>query len=400
MTWETVTLGSLAEFRNGINFSNGNFGHGIKVIGVADFQNYLFPKYEFLDQINPLGVVRQDDLLKENDILFVRSNGNRNFIGRSLFIKNLQEDVTHSGFTIRLRFLSSNADAAFFAQLFRADYIRRELSHSGSGTNISNLSQETLRKVKVPLPPLAEQRKIAAILSTWDEAIALTERLIAALQERKKGLMQRLLTGEIRFPGYSEPWQIIRIGELLKEVKRPVEWDDDSIYNLISIRRRSGGLFLRENLKGSEIATKKMNVAFTDDFLISKMQIVHGASGLTTAEFNGKHISGSYIALVVRNPRVLDIRFFDWVSRTPYFYNLTYLSSYGVHIEKMTFILNNFLSRSIHIPGCIEEQIKIVETLEVASQEIKLYEKKLAALQRQKKGLMQRLLTGEVSVKL
>ncbi len=88
-----------------------------------------------------------------------------------------------------------------------------------------------MNRLPVPLPPLAEQRKIAAILGTWDAAIASVEQLIAALQARKQGLMQRLLTGEVRFPGvvtseemvdrsnYSLPaeWDHVEIGEIARD---------------------------------------------------------------------------------------------------------------------------------------------------------------------------------------
>src|ERR1035441_514213 len=104
--WSTVPLGTLAEFRNGVNYNKLNFGTGIKVIGVSDFQDHVRASYDHLEQINPEGVVRKEHLLRDGDILFVRSNGNRDLIGRSLFVDGLRESVTHSAFSIRLRFTS------------------------------------------------------------------------------------------------------------------------------------------------------------------------------------------------------------------------------------------------------------------------------------------------------
>ena len=99
--WKSVPLGSIADFRNGVNFTKANFGQGIKVINVKDFQERFKPSYEELGEINPNGVVRENDLLKENDIVFVRSNGNRQLIGRSLLIKGASDPISHSAFTIR-----------------------------------------------------------------------------------------------------------------------------------------------------------------------------------------------------------------------------------------------------------------------------------------------------------
>ena len=99
--WPTRKLATLADFKNGLNYSKENMGQGLKVIGVRDFQDYLYPIYRDLEQINPEGVVRDQDYLAEDDLLFVRSYGNRELIGRCLHIKNLKEKVSHSGFTIR-----------------------------------------------------------------------------------------------------------------------------------------------------------------------------------------------------------------------------------------------------------------------------------------------------------
>lgn len=119
--WPLVPLGTLAEFRNGINFSKANFGIGIKVIGVSDFQNNVRASFDDLEQINPEGVVRKEHLLKNGDIIFVRSNGNRDLIGRSMFVDGLREGITHSAFSIRLRFVSETCDPRFYAYLFGSE---------------------------------------------------------------------------------------------------------------------------------------------------------------------------------------------------------------------------------------------------------------------------------------
>lgn len=211
--------------------------------------------------------------------------------------------------------------------------------------------------------------------------------------------MQQLLTGKMRLPGFNDEWQAFRLSSLLKQISRPVEFDDDTVYQLISVRRRSEGIFLRARMPGNNIRTKQMYLARTGDFLISKMQIVHGASALVTEKFDGMHISGSYIALKVDDNNKLDVGFLNWISKTPYFYHLTYLASYGVHIEKMTFSLRLFLKSKIAIPKDVKEQRRIAEVLSSADDEIAAEENKLTAIEKQKRGLMQKLLTGEVRVK-
>ena len=176
-------------------------------------------------------------------------------------------------------------------------------------------------------------------------------------------------------------------------------WDDNEEYDLISVKRRSGGLFHRDRLYGRDIKTKNLRPAKCGDFLISKMQIVHGASGLVTEEFDGMKISGSYIALMAKNEERLDMNFINWYSKTPHFYHQTYVSSYGVHIEKMTFDLESFMSMNIMLPP-FPEQKAIAEVLTTADDEIASHRKKLDALRLQKRGLMQQLLTGKTRVKI
>src|SRR5262249_41205034 len=163
--WPVVRLGDLAEFRNGINYNKSNFGKGLKVVNVKDFGDRLVADFDGLEEVNPEGIQRDECLLRDGDILFVRSNGNRELIGRSMYSGGVGEPVTHSAFSIKVRFRASDALPRFYAYLFRTSIIRRELSNRGGGTNISNLNQEILNDLEVPRPPKSSQEKITAVLS-------------------------------------------------------------------------------------------------------------------------------------------------------------------------------------------------------------------------------------------
>lgn len=277
-------------------------------------------------------------------------------------------------------------------------YSKPRLVRIGCGSTFLEVSKKDFSRFKIVVPPLAEQRKIAEVLGVRDEAIEKQARLIEKLALRKRGLMQRLLSAKLRLPGFSEPWKKVNYSDILKEVRRTLTWDENELYDLISVRRRSGGVFHRESLYGHEIKTKTLRPALEGDFLISKMQIVHGASGVVPKQLSGMKISGSYIALIAKDPKELNINYFNLWSQMPLFYHQTFVSSYGVHIEKMTFDLDAFMSLSMNLPP-IEEQNKIVVVISTATNEIELAKEKLERLRRQKRGLMQQLLTGKKRVK-
>ena len=289
-----------------------------------------------------------------------------------------------------------NQKYLFYNLQMRYHEIRR-LSTGDGGRGGLNLG--IISNIRFSAPPLGEQQKIAQILSTWDQSISETQKLIEKLKLRKKGLMQQLLTGQKRLPGFDEEWQEYSYYDLLKENNRPVAWNDQNLYHLISVRRRSGGLFNRESLYGSEILTKNLKTAKVGDFLISKMQIVHGASGIVTEDFNDMKISGSYLCLGAKDESLINMNYFNWMSKTPFFYHQTYVASYGVHIEKMTFNYKSFLKLKTRIPK-IDEQNAITKVLNISDLSIREQKEKLINLQSQKKGLMQQLLTGQKRVKV
>lgn len=265
--WKTVSLGALAEFRNGVNFTKSSFGRGIKVINVKDFQDRFKPSFEELGEINPKGVVRENDLLREGDIVFVRSNGNRQLIGRSLLIKGASVPITHSAFTIRARFQSPEAFPLFYAYALRSYIVRDALSAFGGGTNINNLNQGILSNLQVPLPPLSIQRRIAEILSAYDELIENNTRRIKNLEEMARALYREWFVN-FRFPGH----------ETVKYVdsplgKIPASWEVRKVTEAIYVGPRT------QVPKETEKPHVPMDSLSTNSMLIDPVNMRTGNSG-------------------------------------------------------------------------------------------------------------------------
>jgi type I restriction enzyme S subunit len=116
--------------------------------------------------------------------------------------------------TARIR-VNSKSNSIYINYALQSYQSRKRIDAVTKGSTFKEISLEELRKVLVPLPPLPEQQKIADILSTWDKAIEKQEALIAAKQKRKRGLMQQLLTGKVRFMGFEgEEWSTNLLGNL------------------------------------------------------------------------------------------------------------------------------------------------------------------------------------------
>ena len=334
--------------------------------------------------------------MQKGDILYSHINS-LSQIGKVAYYKG-DKEIYH-GMNLLLLRANNCLDKQYLYYTLLTEHMRHMAQIIAKpAVNQASISTSDLKRVKIAVPPLAEQRKIAEVLGVWDEAIEKQARLIEKLALRKRALMQRLLSAKLRLPGFSEPWQKVNYSDILKEVRRTLTWDENELYDLISVRRRSGGVFHRESLYGHEIKTKTLRPALEGDFLISKMQIVHGASGVVPKQLSGMKISGSYIALIAKDPKELNINYFNLWSQMPLFYHQTFVSSYGVHIEKMTFDLDAFMSLSMNLPP-IEEQNRIVEVISTATNEIELAKEKLERLRRQKRGLMQQLLTGKKRIK-
>lgn len=295
------------------------------------------------------------------------------------------------------------ADARWLNHLFCSQKYRKLLGSIASGTsaNMKKLQKPALLGVPIFIPPLTEQRKIAAVLGEWDRAIEGLQSLLTTKEQRMGELRRQLLHGVRRFPKFGrKKWHRLQLSEILKHIFRPVNWSAIEMYRLISIRRRCGGLFRRGDLRGADYKTTDLHEIRTGDFLVSKRQVVHGAWAMVAKEFSGCHVSKEYSILVNKASDVLHMPFFDWLSHEQRMWHLAFLASDGVHREKLIFDSKDFLRHYIELPPTIEEQERIVKVLDACDCEVRLLEAELEALKLQKHGLVQKLLTGDIRVKV
>ena len=395
--WEVKRLGDVAEVKGGYAFDSKKMSDTVQqyqIVKMGNLYGGTLDMSRCRSYWGTLNEIEKDYLLKEGDIIITLTGtiGKRDY-GNSVQIKKEKNLLLNQR---NAKIVSKTIDNSFLFFVVNSERFLHQFFYSSRGGTGSqtNVGIPDIEDIRIIVPSIKEQKDISNIVNLWDTAIEKQSELVEKLKLRKRALMQQLFTGKKRLPGFSGEWKKRTYSSILTEVKRSLKWDEDELYKLISVRRRSEGLFFRESLYGRDIATKNLRPAKTGDFLISKMQIVHGASGLVTDEFDDAKISGSYISLVSKDSNILDIRYYNLWSQMPIFYHQTFVSSFGVHIEKMTFDLDTFMSFGMPLPP-IDEQHAIVSLIESINKEIKLANEKLTNYQSQKRGLMQQLLTGK-----
>lgn len=200
--WEEKKLGELATFRNGMNFTRTGKGDVIQIVGVKDFQKSFWVPFDTLETVTLDGKLNEIDLLKENDILAVRSNGNPALIGRTLLSGKVNGNISHSGFTIRIRLDSSVISPIYLCHYLKTQKTRKELVDSGNGVGIKSLNQGSLSSLSIPFPKsLIEQQtivqKLEVLSSNCQSLVTNYQKTIVQCEDMKKAILAKAFNGEL-----------------------------------------------------------------------------------------------------------------------------------------------------------------------------------------------------------
>ena len=279
----------------------------------------------------------------------------------------------------------------------RGTDILEAASPGGAGRN-KTLGQDRFLKSKITLPPIEEQRKIAAILTTQDRVIELKEKRLAEKQRQKKYLMQQLLTGKKRLPGFSGEWKNIKLCEVLSERK---EKNVEQNLRICSVAVQKGVVDQVEHLGRSYAAndTSNYSVAHYGDIIYTKSPTGDFLYGIVKQNLLQETVAVSPLYGVF-TPLTFGLGYFLHT----YFQSAICARNYLLPIvqkgAKNTINITNdtFISSKLYLPLDVEEQKAIADTFIAADREIELLRQDIRQEKQKKKALMQLLLTGIVRV--
>ena len=266
-------------------------------------------------------------------------------------------------------------------------------------TGLPKINRPDLESIEVPLPPLPEQRKIAEILRTWDEAIEKLEALRAANLQRRIWMRTHLFTGRTRLPGYTGEWREVALGEVLTEHGLQGTGAEE----VFSVSVHKGLINQIEHLGRSFAAadTGHYNRVLPGDIVYTKSPTGDFPLGIIkqskiSQEVIVSPLYGVFTPATRALGVILDALFESPVAVRNYLHPLVQKGA------KNTIAITNrrFLEGKLLLPKDPAEQSAIAEVVETSQAELTAIEAEIGLLTRQKRGLMQKLLTGEWRVKV
>ena len=330
--------------------------------------------------------------LKDGDIVFARTGAT---VGKTYLYNREDGDLVFAGFLIRFSPNAQKIVPYYLKAYTNTSTYWKWVKITSQRSGQPGINATEYCSLQIPVPPLAEQRKIAEVLGVWDEAIEKQARLIEKLALRKRGLMQRLLSAKLRLPGFSDPWQKVKFCELFtKSIKTA---DPLTKYEVLSVTKE--GIVAQKSYFNKDIAsedTSKYIVVERGDLAMSGLNFWMGSCHILT-NFNEGIISPAYkVFKVTEHNNINFIR--DFVRSSMFLQALQGCSVIGASIVRRNLDKEMLYEWTFKIPS-LKEQTAIAKVLTAADREIDLAKEKLERLRRQKRGLMQQLLTGKKRVK-
>ena len=263
------------------------------------------------------------------------------------------------------------------------------------------LSVEKLVRYKLTVPTLNEQIGIATILQLWDTAIEKQSELVEKLKLRKQALMQQLLTGKKRLPGFSGEWKRIKLGDIAERITRKNEEDNKNVVTISAQR----GFVVQTDFFNKSVASEVLDnyfLVYKDEFCYNKSYSNGYPMGTIKRlkSFDKAVVTTLYICFKLKNMASVNIDFFEQYCESGIFNKeLIKVANEGGRAHGLLNVTPaDFFNMHMRIPN-IDEQNAIAILLVNADKEIELAKEKLASLQSQKQGLMQQLLTGKKRIK-
>ena len=382
--WEVVKLGDICKFQQGVQVDL-ELQKNYPIDGYVKFlriENYTQNSNDF--RYIPINL-SQNKTIAENEIAIVRYGATAGYIARGyngVLANNLFKLIPNLKF-IKNEFLYFCLTSQKVFNFFQSEM---------AGGAMPALSFGIVEVLKLYLPPLKQQEKIAEILTTWDEAISLYVKLIEEKEQLKIGLMQKLLSGEVRFAGFCDEWKKVKLGDIcnITTGTSKSQFIGEGDYYVIDM----GSVSSTGNLIASKKTALQKDLLQKGDLIMPKDDIGGGQiiGKVALIEEDNKYILGDHVFKIVtkQNSRFLLYKINSFEVNNNLKRKVTGSAQLGLNKK-------NVEDLQIYLPSLPEQQ-RIAEVLSFADDALNLLKKELEELKQQKKGLMQKLLTGEVRV--
>lgn len=391
--WDKSLLHHVAHVQTGLSKSEGRTGPSVRkpYLRVANVQDGYLDLTNIKEIEVPLSQVNRFSL-QLHDILMTEG-GDFDKLGRGCVWRNEIPECVHQNHIFAVRVTKPDAmSPQFLAYLVQSDRAKSYFrSCAKQTTNLASINSSQIKELPVLLPPLAEQREIVERVMVWDAAIEKTERLIAAKESHLKAIEHQLLTARKRFNGFSNNWESLRADKIFDSVSIKGFGSEP----LLSVTQ-DRGVIPRDMLTGRVTMpageTTSFKLVEPGNFVISLRSF---QGGLEHSDYRGL-VSPAYT--VLRATREIDERFFRHYFRSADFIKRLSVAVVGIRDGKQV-SFQDFCSIKIPFPTVAEQQA-IATMLDEGGREIALLHNQLAAFKKEKRGLMQKLLTGQWRVKI
>lgn len=390
--WLSVRIDSVGKVQGGRQRSekivNGTMQKYLRVAnvfdGYIDYSNVL--EMPFTESEKAIYFLQPGDIL-------LNEGQSLELVGRSAVYCGEPNQYCFQNTLIRFR-PSPKIASAFALQVFRYyQHSGRFAAVAARTTSIAHLGVERFASLHIHLPPLPEQRAIAAILSCWDQAIEQTRVLIAAKDRLKQGLMQQLLSGQTRFAKFrNRKLQPTRLADVLRKVARPVDVEPTGLYREIGIRSHGKGIFHKDAVRGKALGNKRVFHVVPGCLVLNIVFAWERALAVTTESESGM-VASHRFPMFQPDPDRVEVEYVLHYMLSEVGHNVLKLASPGGAGRNRTISQEEFLKTTIPLPPLAEQQ-RIVQFINAATDEIRSLNSYREALKQQKRGLMQQLLTG------
>lgn len=304
--------------------------------------------------------------------------------------------------TALIRLNEEKADSQFVAYMLSTPWMNKRINRLNDAGAKAALNLPSVNAIDVLLPPLSEQKKIAKILSTWDEAIASTEQLLTSSERQKKALMHQLLTGKNRLPGFEGEWPFVTMGQIFRRVTTRNEGQST---NVVTMSGQQGLIRQQEFFKKS-VASETLD----GYFLLEKGQFAYNKSysnGYPMGaikrlnRYEKAVVTTLYICFEIENEEVADSDYFEHFFEAGLLnHGLSKVANEGGRAHGLLNVKpSDFFSLRVPLPK-LNEQKTIARVITAAEEDIQRFKQDLELLKEEKRALMQQLLAGKRRVKV